>query len=328
MKYEYLGRSGVRVSRICLGTMNFGTVTDEEVSREILDTAADAGVNFIDTADVYGSPPSGSHAGLTEEIVGRWLTGRGSAARDQIVLATKVYGRMGDGPNDQNLSALHIRQAVDASLRRLGTDRIELYQMHHIDRRTPVDEILQAFTVLRDQGKVLYLGSSNFAGWNIAQYQEHARAHDYLAPISEQSIYNLANRSLELEVIPAAQHYGVGVLPYAPLAGGLLAGVLKKRVRSRSLDVDGGLEWTGATMDQLSRYESLADRLSIDAAHIGLAWLLHQPAVSAAIIGPRTQEQLSSALAALTVELSVSDLRALDEIWPGPKGQAPEAYAW
>lgn len=248
--YGYLGRSGIQVSRVCLGTMNLGPYVGEEGSRDILDLAVELGVTFFDTADVYGGPPWGPYNGQTEEFIGRWLADRGPAVRDQIVLATKVHERMGDGPNDRGLSALHIRQAVEGSLRRLNTDRIDLYQMHHIDRHTPIDEIFEAFTVLRQQGKILYLGSSNFAGWNIAQYQEFARAIGHTGLVSEQTMYNLASRVPELEVVPAALNYGIGLLPYSPLASGLLGGILQGRPRAigRPAQPPGGIGRAGATV--------------------------------------------------------------------------------
>ncbi|NYD67541.1 aldo/keto reductase [Agromyces atrinae] len=325
MKYTRLGRSGLNVSRICLGTMNFGPVIDEHASIGILDAAVAAGVNFIDTADVYGGPPWGPYNGQTEEIVGRWIESGGSARRESIVLATKVHGTMGDGPNERGLSALHIRQGVEASLRRLKTDYIDLYQMHHIDRAVPVDEVLEAFSLLKQQGKIVYLGSSNFAGWNIAQYQELSRIAGSTGLVSEQSLYNLAQRTLELEVIPAAEHYGLGILPWSPLGGGILGGVLAKADRSRSA---GAVEKLGDRLPQVERYEAFAARLGHGAGDLALAWLLHQPAVAAPIVGPRTLDQLEGGLRALEIDLTDADLAELDEIWPGPGGAAPEAYAW
>ena len=321
MKYTRLGRAGAQVSRIALGTMNMGPVIGEEESFAILDAARESGVNFIDTADVYGGPPWGSEPGQTEALVGRWLAARG--VRDEIVLATKVYEAMGPGPNDRGLSSLHIRRAVESSLQRLQTDHIDLYQMHHIDRRVPVDEVLDALTRLRDQGKILYVGSSNFAGWNIAQYQEAAAATRRAPLVTEQSVYSLANRMVELEVAPAAAAYGMGLLPWSPLAGGQLAGVLRKADTSRS-----DASRLGDRRDRIERYERFADERGVDPAALGIAWLLHQPVVTAPIVGPRRMQHLTSALAALDVQLDAADLAALDEIWPGPGGQAPEAYAW
>ncbi|GAA2237841.1 aldo/keto reductase [Herbiconiux moechotypicola] len=322
MKYTRLGHSGVVVSRIALGTMNFGPVIGREESFGILDLGVEAGITFLDTADVYGGAPWGDHPGQSEELLGDWMRERGN--RDQLVVATKAHGPMGSGPNDRGLSAVHIRAAVDASLKRLGTDRIDLYQMHHIDREVPLDEVLDAFTLLRDQGKILYLGSSNFAGWNIAQYREHAEARRQLPIVTEQSVYNLAQRTLELEVVPAAQHYGMGLLPWSPLASGLLGGVLKKTDRSRSKNL--GLLDT--RRESIERYEAFAESHGLDPAELALAWLLHQPVVTAPVVGPRTAAQLQGAIDALEIALDQAQLDELDRIWPGPGGQAPEAYAW
>lgn len=229
MQYVHLGRTGLKVSRLGLGTMNFGDVSDETASFEIMDTAFEAGINFIDTADVYGGPqrPDIERGyGRSEEIIGRWMHER--QARDKIVLATKLFQPMGYGPNDRRLSAYHIRKACEDSLRRLKTDRIDLYQMHHIDRFTPWEEIWQAFELLVQQGKVLYVGSSNFAAWHIAMAQGAASSRHFLGLVSEQSLYNLANRTIELDVVPACRHLGVGVIPWSPLAGGLLADAFGK----------------------------------------------------------------------------------------------------
>jgi NDP-hexose C3-ketoreductase / dTDP-4-oxo-2-deoxy-alpha-D-pentos-2-ene 2,3-reductase len=225
MEYTQLGRSGLSVSRLVLGTMNFGPETSEEDSHAIMDRAHEHGINFFDTANTYGRSVSLGH---TEEIVGRWFA-TGGDRREKTVLATKLYGAMGEWPNEGRLSALNIRRAADASLRRLQTDYLDLYQMHHVDRNTPWDEIWEAFSVLRQQGKVLYFGSSNFAGWHLAQAQEAARARHFLGLVSEQSLYNLLVRWLELEVLPSARHYGIGIIPWSPLQGGLLGGVLRKQ---------------------------------------------------------------------------------------------------
>ena len=221
MEYNSLGRAGVKVSKLCLGTMNLAKLVDEKTSFAILDATIDAGINFIDTADVYGGI---DQRGRTEEFIGKWMAQGGR--REKLVLATKVYGKMGEGANDRGLSAFHIRAACEASLRRLKTDHIDLYQMHHIDRMTPWDEIWQAMEQLVKAGKITYNGSSNFAAWNIVEAQCTARARNYSGLISEQSLYNLSNRMIELEVIPACRKYGVGIIPWSPLAEGLLAGIL------------------------------------------------------------------------------------------------------
>ena len=323
MEYTRLGSAGARVSRIALGTMNFGPTTSKEDSFKILDHAVASGINFIDTANGYGSRDGRGHRGLTEEIIGEWLAARGN--RDDLVIATKVHGTTGEGVNDGGLSAVHIRKAVEDSLRRLGTDHIDLYQMHHIERRgTPVDETLEAFTTLHQQGKIVYLGSSNFAGWNIAQFREKALLHKYLPIVTEQSLYSLADRTVELEVIPAAQNYGMGLIPWSPLSGGILGGVLQKADADRGKN-NHKLE---KYRSQIERYEAFAAEQGIPAGELGLAWLLHQPAVTAPIVGPRTLDQLESAISAVEVSLSTEQLAELDRIWPGPGNQAPEAYAW
>lgn len=323
MTYTQLGRSGVKVSRLCLGTMNFGPQTDEQTSYAIMDRALELGINFFDTADVYGWKKG---EGVTEQIIGRWLA-QGGGRRDKIVLATKVYGTMGDGPNDGKLSAVHIRKACDDSLRRLQTDRIDLYQMHHVDRATPWEEIWQAYETLVQQGKVIYAGSSNFAAWHIVQAQHAARERHFMGLVSEQSKYSLLARTVELEVVPACKAYGIGIIPWSPLAGGLLGGGVgsAKDGRRASKHVQEGYEKERARLEQ---YEALCARIGEKPADVALAWLLTNPAVTAPIIGPRTIEQLEESVRALEIELSADVMKELDELFPGPGGEAPEAYAW
>jgi len=330
MAYTHLGRTGLSVSRLGLGTMNFGGLATADEAHGILDAAHDSGVNLIDTADVYGWTV---RKGLTEEILGDWFA-RGGGRRERTVLATKVYGTMElegrDGwPNAGRLSALNIRRACDASLRRLKTDHIDLYQMHHIDRRTPWDEVWQAMEVLVAQGKILYVGSSNFAGWHIATAQAAAVRQGMYGLVSEQSIYNLLQRNVELEVLPAAQHHGVGVLPYSPLEGGLLGGVLRKAAAAdpESRSANAAAKLTDERRTQVQAYEDLCDELGHAPGTVALAWLLHQPAVNAPIVGPRTRGQLDLALEAVEVELDAAVLGRLDEIFPGRR-EAPEDYAW
>ena len=323
MKYTHLGRSGLKVSRLALGTMNFGPHTEEADAHLIMDQAHDAGLNFFDTANVYGGA---GHRGWTEEIVGRWIA-QGGGRRERTVLATKVYGNMTDWPNDSKLSALNIRRALDASLKRLQTDHIDLYQFHHVDRDTPWDEIWQAVDTAITQGKILYVGSSNFAGWHIAAAQEAAGRRPVTGLVSEQSIYNLLQRSVEREAIPAAQHYGLGLLPWSPLHGGLLGGVLQKEndgVRRTEGRAAKALE---EHRDAIGAHEAFAAELGHAPGDVALAWLLHQPAVTAPIIGPRTSAQLDAGLRALEVSLDGAALARLDRIFPGPK-TAPEDYAW
>ena len=322
MQYTQLGRTGLQVSRLCLGTMNFGRLTSEEDSGAIMDRALDLGINFFDTADGYGGATG---EGLTEQIIGRWLAQGGR--RQRIVLATKVYGRTGDGPNDGRLSAYHIRQACEDSLRRLQTDHIDLYQMHHVDRSTPWEEIWQAMEQLVAQGKVIYVGSSNFAGWHITRANERSRARNFMGLVSEQSLYNLSNRTVELEVIPACREYGLGLIPYSPVGGGLLAGSLRKTEEGRR-GAERMVEQVAHHRPALERYEKLCADLGSDPAHIALAWMLRNPVVAAPITGPRIMAQLESSAAALEVTLCDESAAQLDEIWPGPGGEAPEAYAW
>ncbi|MER7540624.1 aldo/keto reductase [Streptomyces sp. NPDC097704] len=329
MQYAHLGRSGLKVSRLALGTMNFGDATDEAESFKIMDAAVESGINLFDTADVYGGPQTPDMKqgyGLSEEIIGRWLA-RGGGRRDKIVLATKLYQPMGPGPNDKYLSAYKIRRAAEASLRRLQTDHIDLYQMHHIDRSTPWEEIWQAMEQLVREGKVTYIGSSNFAGWQIATAQNAATARNFMGLVSEQSLYNLIARTIELEVIPALHHYGIGLIPWSPLAGGLLGGVLKKLEDGRRTapQMQQTIE---RHRPQLEAYEKLCADLGEQPADVALAWLLHNPVLTAAIIGPRTADQLATSTGALDITLSAETLDRLDEIWPGPGGEAPEAYAW
>ncbi len=323
MEYTRLGRTGLKVSRVCLGTMNFGPYTSEEESFRIMDRALDLGVNFFDTANVYGGEKG---PGTTEEIVGRWLA-QGDGRREKIVLATKVYGKMGSWQNESRLSAYHIRRACEESLRRLKTDHIDLYQMHHIDRDTPWEEIWQAMEQLVREGKVIYVGSSNFAAWNIVQAQYLAERRNFLGLVSEQSIYSLRNRNIELEVIPACGALGLGLIPWSPLAGGLLAGALEKPAEGRRTR-----EPLRAAVErlrpQVEAYENLCREIGQRPADVALAWTLHNPVVTAPIIGPRTIEQLEENAAATEISLPEDVLKRLDEIWPGPGNQAPEAYAW
>src|SRR3954462_1531463 len=295
MAYGHLGRSGLLVSRIGLGTMNFGYTVNEADSLAIMDAAVDAGITVFDTADVYGGPQSPDMKqgyGIAEETVGKWL--QRSGHRDDVVLATKVYQPMGLGPNDRRLSAYHIRRACEASLRRLQTDHIDLYQMHHVDRATPWEEIWQAMEQLVREGKISYVGSSNFAAWDVALAQCAASARHFMGLTSEQSLYNLAVRTVEMELIPALRSLGIGLLPYSPLHAGLLAGALEAGSGDDRIEVH---------RDQLEAYEALCRKSGAKPVEVALAWLLRNPVVSAAIIGPRTTEELRSSLGALSVRL-------------------------
>src|SRR5262245_50710077 len=268
MQYTHLGRTGLSVSRLCLGTMNFGPQTSEADSFAIMDKALDLGINFFDTANVYGRKLG---EGVTEQIIGRWLA-QGGKRREQIVLATKVYNRMGEGPNERGLSAYHIRKACEDSLRRLQTDQIDLYQMHHIERSTPWEEIWQAMEQLVHEGKVIYVGSSNFAGWDIATAQGAAKERHFMGLVSEQSYYNLNARTLELEVILACRHYGLGLVPYSPLSGGLLGGALRKANEGRRTS-ENQQQQIERNRPKLEAYEALCQELGETPADVALAWL-------------------------------------------------------
>ncbi len=322
MEYKLLGRTGLRVSPLCLGTMNFGTQegaqTSESDGHRIMDGALELGINFFDTANMYGG-------GTTEEIIGRWFAQGGR--REKTVIATKVFGGRDPWPNTNRLSALHIRQACEDSLRRLQTDHIDLYQMHHVDRDTPWEEIWQAMDLLVQQGKVLYVGSSNFAGWHIVKANEAAKQRGSLGLVSEQSLYNLNARTVELEVLPACQDYGLGVIPWSPLGGGLLGGALQKVTEGRR-----GAERVQRQVEkhrsQLEAWEKLCADMGEQPADVALAWLLANPVVTAPIIGPRTMEQLEGPMRSLEISFDEDVLGQLDRIFPGPGGAAPEAYAW
>ncbi|MHB8572562.1 MAG: aldo/keto reductase [Candidatus Dormibacteria bacterium] len=323
MQYTRLGRTALKVSRLCLGTMNFGPQTTEKDSFAIMDRALEHGINFFDTANVYGWKLG---EGITEQIVGRWLA-QGGGRRDKVVLATKVFGRMGDWPNHSGLSALHIRRACEDSLLRLKTDHVDLYQMHHVDRDAPWEEIWQAMEQLVREGKVLYVGSSNFAGWHIARANEAAVRRNFLGLVSEQSFYNLMVRTVELEVLPACEGYGMGFIPWSPLRQGLLAGVRKGSAKGRRATPQ-VQKLATEHRAPLAAYARLCREIGEEPADVALAWLLRNPVVTAPIVGPRTQEQLDGALRALEIKLNKDLMEKLDGLFPGPGGTAPEAYAW
>jgi aryl-alcohol dehydrogenase-like predicted oxidoreductase len=323
MEYTHLGRSGLSVSRLCLGTMNFGPQTDEATSYQIMDAAQAAGINFFDTANVYGSRLG---RGATESIIGRYFA-QGGDRRANTVLATKVYGTMSNRPNDSKLSALNIRRSLDESLTRLQTDYIDLFQFHHVDRDTPWDEIWQAMETAVAQGKILYAGSSNFAGWHIATAQAEARRRNFTGLVSEQSVYNLLKRDVEREVIPAAQANGMGILPWSPLEGGLLGGVLRKQNDGGRRVSEDSAKKIAANHSAIQAYEDFCAELGHEPGDVGLAWLMHQSAVTAPIIGPRTMAQLEAGLRAVSVTLDEAALTRLDEIFPGFK-TSPEDHAW
>ena len=323
MEYTFLGRTGLKVSRLCLGTMNFGPYTSEEESGKIMNRALELGINFFDTANVYGWDKG---VGATEQIIGRWLA-EDKSRRDKIVLATKVYGKMGDASNESKLSAYHIKKACEDSLKRLQTDHIDLYQMHHIDRDTPWEEIYQALEQLVREGKIIYAGSSNFAAWNIAEAYYKAKERNFLGIVSEQSIYSLRNRQIELEVIPACKNFGIGLIPWSPLGGGILCGILEKAKEGRRTR-EQLVKSIEKLKPQIDAYENFCKEINQKPADVALAWVLSNPVVTAPIIGPRTVQQFEENVNALELKLSEEILKRLDEIWPGPGNQAPEAYAW
>lgn len=322
MQYSKLGRSGLLVSRLCLGTMNFGAITPEKDSYKIMNRALELGINFFDTANVYGGKMG---AGITEKIIGKWLE-ENKDRRDKIVLATKVYGEMGKWVNERYLSAYHIKKACEDSLRRMKTDHIDLYQMHHVHRDTPWDEIWQAMEQLISEGKIIYVGSSNFAGWDIAAACEEARRRNLLGLISEQSKYNLFNRFIEREMVPACNYYGVGIIPWSPLEGGLLGGVLKKLDKGRR-SKDEITNKLKNNHKQIEQWENFCDNLGEDPASTALAWLLNQPGVTAPIIGPRTLQQLEESIRSLEIKFNEELFSKLDKIFP-PAGTSPQYYAW
>ena len=326
MNYANVGRSGLKVSRLCLGTWNFGTRTDEQEAFRIMDAALEAGINFFDTANHY---PNFVNCGRSEEFIGRWFA-QGNGRRERVVLATKVYQPMmdpSDGPNNEGgLSKYKIRRHLEGSLKRLQTDYVELYQMHHVDRNAGWDEIWEAFEVLTYQGKIGYAGSSNFPAWCLALAQAAAQERHFLGLISEQHKYNLLCRLPELEVLPAARKLGIGVLAYSPLANGLLAGkALQPAEGSRAAL---GKEYAERHRGQFMAFDALCRDLGESGANVALAWLLANPAITCAIVGPRTREQLEGSIRAADLALDGEALRRLDAAFPGPGGPAPEAYAW
>ncbi|MGW5666925.1 aldo/keto reductase [Micromonospora sp. NPDC003776] len=324
--YTQLGRTGLKVSRLCLGTVNFGGRVEEPQAHALMDHALECGINFLDTANIYGWRV---HKGYTEEMIGRWFAAN-PGRREEVVLATKVGNPMGDGPNSSGLSARHIIRACEASLRRLGTDWIDLYQMHQVDRTVGWDEVWQAMDLLIQQGKVRHIGSSNFAGWNIVAAQESARRRNLLGLASEQCLYNLYTRHAELEIIPAARAYGVGVLVWSPLHGGLLGGVLAKLAAGTAVKSAQGRSAQALAHRRglVTAYERLCRHLGRDPAELALAWVAQHPSVTAVVIGPRNPAQLDAALRALDDGATDVEMEELDRLFPavGRGGPAPEAW--
>ena len=334
MQYEKLGRSNLMVSKICLGTMHFGPYASEADAFGIMDRALELGINFFDTANVYGGP---GNRGRSEQIIGNWF-GQRPGSRDQVVLATKVYHSMADGdvPNEERgISSYKVRRHVADSLRRLQTDHIDLYQVHHFDRRVAPEEFWGTFEKLVADGDVLYVGSSNFPGWGLAKFQMQAWQRGFMGLISEQTQYNLLNRIPELEVLPAAHDFGIGILAYMPLAGGLLTGKLQaaEGSRTRALEVEYGIK-LGPENTQFADFSTLCREIGEPEPIVAIAWTLNNPAVPSVIVGIRTVEQLDGIARAAELELSPAVMQRLDEIFsinrgrPLRPGAAPEAYAW
>jgi len=334
MKYQKMGRSNLSVSRICLGTMHFGGIADERESHRIMGKALETGINFFDTANVYGMPAA---HGLTEEIIGRWFA-QGGGRRDRVVLATKVYGRMIEKdtpPNEEGgLSAYKIRRHAADSLLRLQTDHIDLYQVHHIDRRIPMEEYWGAFEQLMRRGEVLYTGTSNFPGWGLVKHQLAARQRGLLGIVSEQSQYNLLNRWPELEVIPAAFDLGIGIMAYMPLAGGLLTGKGTAPTGSRTATVEGEYHRKLDKDAVFGEFSKLCREMGERETAVAIAWVLANPAVYSAIVGIRTTAQLDGLERAAELNLDDEVMKKLDSIFdinkgrPLKKGPIPEAFAW
>jgi 1-deoxyxylulose-5-phosphate synthase len=310
MRYKRLGRTGLKVSEICLGTMTFGSQADEQASRAIVRRALDAGVNFFDTANVY-------NAGVSEEFTGRALEG----VRRDIVLATKVHGKMGPGPNDQGQSRKHIMDAIEQSLRRLGTDYIDLYQVHRFDPTTPLEETLRALDDLVHSGKVRYLGASNYAAWQLCTALWTSDKFGLSRYDCLQPRYNLISRAIDQEVLPLCQAQGVGVIVYNPLAGGMLTGKHRRQAPPAAgtrFDINPMYHnryWQERVFDAVDRFRDIAVGTGHSMAQVALAWSLTNPVVTSAILGASRVEQLDETLPAVDITLGAEQLRQLDELW-------------
>ncbi|MGY6256259.1 aldo/keto reductase [Paraburkholderia caledonica] len=319
MQYRKFGRTGLTVSRLCLGTMTFGLQTEEDASRRILDTAADAGVNFIDTADVYPLGSDHSDAGRTEEIVGRWLKGK----RDRFILATKAVGKMGPSAWDQGASRKHLLDAIDASLKRLGTDYVDLYQLHTDDASTPLDETLEALDVIVRSGKARYIGVSNFLAYRLARALGRADVLRVARFVSVQPRYNLLFRQIERELLPLAAEEQLAVMPYNPLAGGLLTGKHKLDAAppsgrfTETVGKAGAMYqeryWHQREFETIERLKAIVEPTGESLTRVSLAWVLANPLVTSAIIGASRAEQLNDTLAASELVLHADIKQQLDE---------------
>jgi aryl-alcohol dehydrogenase-like predicted oxidoreductase len=311
MEYHNLGTAGVKVSPIWLGTAYFNTRISVETATTLIHAALDAGINVVDTANAYSEP-----RGYAETIVGKAIKDR----RDQVVLATKVFHPMGDGPNDRGTSRYHITEQVHASLRRLDTDHIDLYQLHRPDPETPIEETLRTLEDLRRQGKILYYGTSKFAGWQLCEAMWTADRLGFAPVVSEQPPYSILNRAIEAEVLPFTRKYGIGVVPFSPLAGGWLTGKYRRDAAapadSRFADRDMADSTHAAIFDALEALEEMAAARNVTLSQFGLAWLMAQEGITAPIIGPRTMEQLQDNLGALEIALTEEECTAIDDIVP------------
>lgn len=313
MNYVRLGRSGLKVSQVCLGTMTFGREADEKTSFELMDRYLELGGNFIDTADMYS-------VGRSEEIVGRWLKQHG--ARDSIILATKVYGTMGPRPNDGGLSRIHIQQAVDASLKRLQTDIIDLYQIHRWDPNAPPEETLEALNDLIQQGKVCYIGCSNLAAWQLSKYLNIADRRNWSRFISIQPIYNALNRSIENEILPLCQDEGLGVITYNPLAGGMLTGKYRRGAMPTGARLAAFKNYydryfTDEGLEIVERFVEAAEQKGITPAQLALAWVLSEPRVTCPIVGARNLKQFNDTIGAMDITLTAKERMATPAVLPG-----------
>jgi 1-deoxyxylulose-5-phosphate synthase len=322
MKHRRLGRTGLKVSEICLGTMTFAGQCDETTGLEILDTAAERGVTFLDTADAYPIPPDPETAGRTEAVIGRWFAANGR--RDEFVLATKCRIRVGNGPNDQGLSRRHILAACAASLRRLQTDYVDLYQAHMFDAETPLDETLRAFEDLVRSGMVRYIGCSNYAAWQLALALGLSERASLARYDCIQPRYNILFREIEAELLPLCRDQGVGVMVYNPLAGGLLTGKHARDQPPRpgtrfTLGVSGELYreryWHAAQFDAVETLRDHCQARNLNLATVSAAWVLAQPGVTAAIVGASRPEQLTDTLAATDLTLDEETRAVCDALW-------------
>lgn len=332
MKYGYLGKSNLEVSKVCLGTMHIGNRVDDETAFRIMDKAVDMGINFFDTANIYGAVP-----GQTEDVIGRWM--KQGNRRDKIVLTTKGYQNLIFDryvPNESDgISMYKFRRTMEDSLRRLQTDHVDIYQIHHLDRRVSVEEFWETMERLIDKDYTSYVGTSNFSGWGLAKFQMAAKARGRVGIVSEQTMYNLLCRYSELEVIPAAQDLGIGVMAYMPMAGGLLAGKTHDTAGFRTNQVVGEYNIPYEQNEMLDKYQKMCAELGEKPSDVACAWVLGNPGVSTVVVGVRTMEHLEALDHVSELVLPEDFRKDLDELFHIDKGRGlrnnlpmPEAYAW